>query len=361
MQPYDRFSHKCILFLIGALLVYLVDTKNLHAQTESKPEPLTVGAFADAYYAYDFNNLPTRYRPYATQPYFDKEPALNLGFVDARLSTDELRGRLAFQYGSSVVSNYAAAPELFWRYIQEAVVGYKVADGLWIEGGIYLSHIGLESWISRDNWTYTRSLIAEYSPYYQEGVKLSYEISPEWSAQVHVLNGWQNISDDRNPALGTQISFVPSAETSLTYNTFIGYESGHRFFNDFVFKQKLTESLSLAASIDVGFQKRIEQDDTAVWHGWALIGQYKVSEPLRIAGRVERYSDPEQVILTSLGASQFSVTALSVNVDVDVTKSLLWRTEYRVFLDDDNVFPKGSGFSGHESFVVTSLTYTFGT
>ena len=61
------------------------------------------------------------------------------------------------------------------RNIQEAYVGYRVTDKLWIDEGIYFSHIGFESWISRDNWTYTRSLDAEFTPYYQSGVKATYQ------------------------------------------------------------------------------------------------------------------------------------------------------------------------------------------
>ena len=64
------------------------------------------------------------------------------------------------QAGTSVQANYASEPTLgtvsgpdLARNIQEAYVGYRVTDKLWIDEGIYFSHIGFESWISRDNWT----------------------------------------------------------------------------------------------------------------------------------------------------------------------------------------------------------------
>ena len=96
---------------------------------------------------------------------------LNLAYIDGTLSTDNYRGRIALQTGDSVVSNYLSENDLFWRYIQECSFGYKINEDLWIDGGIYLSHIGAESFISGDNINYTRSLVAEFSPYYETGVK----------------------------------------------------------------------------------------------------------------------------------------------------------------------------------------------
>ena len=77
--------------------------------------------------------------------------------VAVQLSSAHTRGRLALQAGTSVQSNYAgeprsggiSGPELT-RHIQEAVVGVRAKSHLWIDAGIYLSHIGQESWISRD-------------------------------------------------------------------------------------------------------------------------------------------------------------------------------------------------------------------
>jgi len=235
-----------ICYFLGALLV-LPSVVWTEASADSNGVSIDWSAFVDSYYSYNLNSLPTRNRSYTTQPLYNQEPSLNLAYVEAKVSGENLRGRLAGQYGSSVISNYSSEPDLFWRYIQEANVGYQLADGLWLDAGIFLSHIGNESWISRDNWTYTRSLIADYSPYYQAGAKLSYQVSKELLTSIHLLKGWQNISDDRNPALGTQISYNLTDTTNFTYNTFIGNESGRRFFNNFIAKQQITESFGLAA------------------------------------------------------------------------------------------------------------------
>jgi hypothetical protein len=40
---------------------------------------------------------------------------------------------------------------------------------------VFFSPVGMESWMSRDNPTYTRSLVADYSPYYSAGVKATWQ------------------------------------------------------------------------------------------------------------------------------------------------------------------------------------------
>ena len=71
---------------------------------------------------------------------------------------------------------------------------------------MFFAHTGLEGWITRDNLTYTRSLIAEFSPYYEAGAKLTWTASPEVTAQLDILNGWQNISNyNTPPAVGIRV------------------------------------------------------------------------------------------------------------------------------------------------------------
>jgi hypothetical protein len=110
---------------------------------------------------------------------------VNLAFVEARLDGERVRGRFALQFGTSVQANYAGEPHIghvsgpsVSQYIQEAFIGYKLSPTLWVDGGVFFAHTGLEGWISRDNLAYTRSMVADFSPYYEAGVKLTWTPSP---------------------------------------------------------------------------------------------------------------------------------------------------------------------------------------
>src|SRR5512146_1038013 len=146
---------------------------------------VAVSGFVDGYYAYDFNYPRSLDRPYTTQAARHDEFNINLAFIAATLSGPRLRGRFAAQFGTSVQANYAAEPRLgtlsgpdVSRFIQEATAGYQVAPTLWVDAGVFFSPFGSENWISRDNWTYTRSFIADESPYYEAGVKATWQARP---------------------------------------------------------------------------------------------------------------------------------------------------------------------------------------
>jgi hypothetical protein len=319
--------------------------------------PLSVGAFVDTNLARDFNHLPTRYRPYTTQPYYSDEFTLNLGYVDAVLTTERFRGRLALQYGSSVIANYASEPHEFMRYFQEAYAGVSLSDSWKIDVGVFASHIGLETWISRDNSTPSRSIIADYSPYYQTGLRSIHDISEQVHLELHIIRGWQNMTDGRNVCFGTQVGYKPRGDLQLLHNTFVGDEDGARVFNNIVIKHTLTDNFTIGASADVGAQNR-HNESRAWWHGWTVIPRYQINETYAIAGRVERYDDPEQVMIQPLSGESFHTTSLSVNLDTTIITNLIWRNEYRVFFSTQDVFPRREGFSASDSFVMTSLIYS---
>lgn len=324
---------------------------------------ITWGGFIDSYYGYDFNNPSNHDRSFTTQPARHNEFNINLAFIEAKLAEENVRGRLALQAGTSVQSNYAGEPSVgavsgptLSRHIQEAFAGYRLADNLWVDGGIFFSHIGMESFISRDNWTYTRSLVADYSPYYQTGVKFSYQPSQEWGFQLHILNGWQNISENNDSkSVGTQISYSPSSKWSATYNTLIGKELEFRHFHDVVLKYAVNDDWQMGLQGDLGFQSQAGAS-AAKWYGAALIQRYALTKTVAIAGRVERYFDDRQIIITTGTPNGFQTWGASANVDVQVDPRMVWRTELRGYWSRDSVFPTRESISERDGVVVTSLS-----
>ena len=73
--------------------------------------------------------------------------------------------------------------------IQEAVAGYRIADGIWVDGGIYLSHLGFESFISRDDWTYTRSLMSATPALFEEDRRIKIRFQGEMPSPLNPPSG----------------------------------------------------------------------------------------------------------------------------------------------------------------------------
>lgn len=335
------------------------------AQADSTPSRLRLGAFVDAYYAFDFERPFPNERAFATQAVRHNEFNVNLAFLEAKLEEtpeSRSRGRLAFQAGTSVQANYSGEPTQgsysgpsLARHLQEAVVGYRVAPGWWVDAGIYFSHVGLESWISSDNPVYTRSLVAEYSPYYQSGLRSGWQLSERFSAQLHLINGWQNISENGGgKSVGTQLAYAIPSLASVSYSTILGDEGGFRHYHDLVVRASVGERVELGLELDYGRQHG-GGTPSRPWAGLAVLPRVTVAEGWSLGGRLERYCDPSGVVARTAGGIGLNAWGGSLGVDRRLTPELLLRGELRALWATDAVFPGHDGSVSRDRVGVISL------
>ncbi|WP_375378183.1 outer membrane beta-barrel protein [Hymenobacter cellulosilyticus] len=186
------------------------------------PAGLRVYGFADAYYGYDFTGKSQQRPGFLYSHNRANEFALNNAVLGVRYEEARVRGAFALHTGTYVEANYANEPPVL-RNIYEAYAGFRPTAKSWLDLGVFSSHIGFESAISKDNWTLTRSLMAENSPYYETGARFTYEFSPKLTATALVLNGWQQIRDvNRAKSLGTQLQWKPTDKLLLNSSTYYG-------------------------------------------------------------------------------------------------------------------------------------------
>jgi hypothetical protein len=336
------------------------------------------GGFVDSYFAYDFGKPPSLDRSFAGGATFTTQPArhnefnVNLAYVEAVLSGPRMRGRLALQAGTAVHSNYAAEPGVgalsggtLSRHIQEAYAGYQVTPALWVDAGIFFSHMGMESWASKDNPIYTRSLTAEYSPYYSSGVRAVWAASPKLTAHLHVVNGWQNISEtNTDKGIGVRLDFAPASTASFSYYNFFNSETlgRMRMFHGAGLKLTPTGRTTILGQLDYGTLEAAAGSDDSKWYGFTLIGRQALSDVVALVGRVERFDDEDQVNIATGLDDPFRGNGFSVGLDVTPHARFLWRTELRAFSNDNPVFPDadgGSTLSSRSMFVVSSFALVF--
>ena len=349
--------------------------------TDSAPK-LTIGAFVDGYFAWDFGRPPLFDRSFfggttfTTQPARHNEFNINLAFVEMRLEAPHYRGRIALQTGTSVQSNYSGEPTngsvsgaSLSRMVQEAVAGLRLSDALWLDAGIFYSHLGMESWASRDNLAYTRSLVADYSPYYQSGVKMTWTPHPTLTAQVNVVNGWQNISENNSgKGAGVRVDYSVRPLTTITYYNLYSREDGSRLrtFNG-IGARHTTGVLTLLGEVDYGTQQRAPlEGGRSTWSGWTGVAKVQATPHIGIVVRAEGYDDAEQVIVKTGGVGDIANPALhviggSVGVDVTPYPRIALRTEFRGWRNRDAIFPDGPARQAQKqnAVLVTSLSLSF--
>ena len=345
-----------------ALLLAIIVTAEPDAVRAQSDSSLRVqfGAFVDVYYAHDFGRPATLDRAFTTQAARHSEFNVNLAHVDARVTGDRVRGRIALQAGTSVQANYAAEPGVgavsgpdLSRHIQEASVGYHLAPRLWIDAGILFAPFGSEGWISSENWTYTRSLIADNSPYYQSGVKATWLATERLSVQTHVINGWQNISEtNSDKALVMRVDYALLDRLSVGYGGFVGNEqpdsvpSAVRWFHELTSRLRLSPRLEVSGTLDYGQQAKSAKRPESEWRGGAILARYTLAQNAWLAARAEAYSDPGQVIVTTGQPYGLRARGGSLNLDVAPQPTLLWRIELRGLHSTEPLFADRTSRNG---------------
>ena len=371
------FPRRALALTVVALLLAHGSTP-LHAQTASADsgQSIAIGAFVDAAYAFDVNRPATRDRAFTTQPARHNEFNVNLAFVEVTVARRRVRGRLAVQAGTSVRANYAAevregssGGDGLSGMLQEAYAGYQVTPALWIDAGIFYANVGMENWVSRDNPAYTRSLVADFSPYYSSGVRATWRVSRMVTARVDVVNGWQNIAENNeDKSLGVRVDVAAHPTTTVSWYAYAGHEpdAQRRLFNGVGVASRPSDRLELLAQFDVGQQRSRDsltmRRRSTAWYGATFISRFRVRPTLALVARAERFADGDQVVVRTGSSLPFRANSASVGVDVQPEARVLWRTEARGYAADAAVFPRGHRVparSRQSGVLVTSLALTF--
>lgn len=353
------------------LPIFLIIGFNAIAQNDSTVKPLTISGYIETYYSYDFNNPTDHNRPgFVYSHNRHNEVNLNLGFVKAAYQTKKVRSNLALMTGTYTNANLAAEPNVL-KNIFEANAGIKLSNtkNLWIDAGIFASHIGFESAIGKDCFTLTRSILADNSPYYQSGAKLSYTSDNEkLFVSGLFLNGWQRIQrlDGNNtPSFGHQVTYKPNSKITLNSSSFIGSDTPDstrqmRYFHNFYAQLQLNPKLSLIAGFDIGAQQKLKRSSNYnIWFTPIIITKYSPSEKVSIAARGEYYSDVSGVIISTGTTNGFQTYGYSLNFDYSITTNIMWRIEARGLTSKDNIFTLNNKPSTQNYFTTTSLAISF--
>ena len=349
----------------------------LTASAQMLDSAITLSAYAEAYYSYDLAQPEDHLRPgffYSFNRH--NEVNLNMGMVKLAYARKNVRGNFALMAGTYAQYNLAAEPELL-RNVFEANAGVKLSTrrNLWLDVGILPSHIGFESAIGKDCWNLTRSILADNTPYYEAGARVSYTSdNGKWYASGLLLNGWQRITrveGNNTPAAGTQLTYRPNGNTTLNWSTFVGNDkpdsvSQLRIFNNLYAQLQITERFGVIMGCDIGAEQAASGDSlpgaqagSGTWITPILIPRYRLGEKSYLAARVEYYQDEQGVIIATGTPKGFRTLGYSLNFDQWVNPNVLWRIEARSLSSEDAVFVDADGGpSTTNTFFTASIAFS---
>jgi hypothetical protein len=358
------------LSLVLLTLLFIIAAPPLSAQ--SAQSGFRINGYAETYYLFDFNRPENQSLPdFIFSHNRHNEVNLNLGFARLAYETATVRGSLALAAGSYVNANYAHEPKAL-QNIFEGSVGFRLVSSkpIWLDMGVFESHIGFESAIGADCWTLSRSLLAEHSPYYQAGIKVTYgDAKSRWLLSGLLLNGWQRMArqpGNNTPAFGHQLKFQPNAKWTFNSSSFFGNDKPDSARAWRIFHNFYTQYEHAKWGFILGFDIGAEQAETKStrWHEWyspVAIVRRQIRSNMWIAARVEQFADRQQVLIATGDFLGFDAWGWSANFDIQISDAAIWRLELRG-LESRNgpIFPTSANTSASSQLnVATSLALRF--
>ncbi len=353
-----------------AIIILTISTSIFNVQAQEKPD-IKVSGYVETYYGYDFNKPLDNNRPgFVYSHNRHNEVNLNLGFIKGAYDNGTVRTNLALMAGTYSNANLAAEPGVL-KNIFEANAGLRLSkkSNLWIDAGIFASHIGFESAVSKDCWGLTRSILADNSPYYESGAKLTYiSDNSKWLLSGLFLNGWQHIQrpDGNNtPAFGTQITFTPNSKITLNYSTFIGNEKPAiakqmRYFHNIYGMFHITNKFHVTTGFDYGMEQKSKgSSDYNKWYSPVLIAKVSFNDKWSATGRWEYYSDGNGVMIATGTPNGFKTSGYSLNLDYGPVSNAVIRLEGKVYDSKDKIFVRNLNPVNNSATLTTSIAVSF--
>lgn len=362
-----KHIHKLILivfiFVSFDINAQVVNTGMLDTLQGEKVGKITIGAYVDTYFKYDFNQPLGETSPYFVSYTRHNEFNINLAFVEFRYQDQNLRIHYLPAIGTYINANYAAE-DGFLKNALEATVGIRIAKkkNIWLDAGVMNSPFTNETPISKDHLALTRSFSAEYVPYYLSGIRVSTQISKKLNAYIYIINGWQQIKDqNKGKSVATQLEYRPNNKHLINWNIYIGSETskenpnyGNRYFTDVYWIYNPNDKWNFTACAYAGIQERVKNKN-GFWTQANLVGRYKISQKTSASARLEYFTDPNEIIEKPVNSIRhFELFSGSFGFNFQLQPKALFRIETRYFHSPYEIFYDNKGQNGNRSVWLTS-------
>lgn len=196
--------------------------------------PFVTGvAFVDAYYNRNFNNPIDNTQTVSSAIGRNNEITLNMISLGLDINYRNVVGRVFLQYGQmgSIVQDLDGSVAHGrntginnLKYIREAAAGYHFNKwhGINVEAGIFMSYIGLESYVLNENWSYQRSMPCDFTPFYFSGARVQAFPSKTVKQEVWLLNGWQTYNGwNQSLGIGSSTYWRPNTNLQFVANFYL--------------------------------------------------------------------------------------------------------------------------------------------
>ena len=296
--------------VIFAVFLFSIPAWGADSTAASTPaaSKISWSGLVDVYYSRNFNSPSNQMNQLRNFDIYENQFGFNLAKLTVQEQAQPLGFRvdLAIGTGNDIVhgllnpSTGAAVPSTSTLNLVEqayltAII--PVGSGLTVDIGKFATMMGYEVIESNGNWNYSRSLLFAWSiPYYHMGMRLSYPITSNFTAALHIVNSWNTVIDNNSAkSIGLELNYSPIAATAITLNGMSGFEqpdtvsSGKKDVGELIVTQQICNDITLAMDADYG-QESIN-GLLNIWKGVAAYVKYNLDSRSDLAVRGEIYND----------------------------------------------------------------------
>ena len=356
----NKLSLKMPNIILPILIVILTSATSFAADSTAAT-PITWNAFIDAYYTRNFNDPPARVNQFRNFDINENQIALSLADLTIQKQAQPVGFKVELGFGPTSdfinASSPAGSTTPTMANVMQAYgeVIVPIGAGLTVDVGKFVTHMGNEVIVSQSNWNYSRSYLFAYAiPYYHTGVRLMYPVASNFTAALHIVNGWNSVIDNNKfLSLGATLNYSPTSTTNLVFNGMWGQEglvageNGDRDVYDFILTQQLSDAFQVAVNADYGQAGNIA--GLALWKGVAVYERYALNPKSALALREEVYYDPTFGYTTGVGYPKATFQEYTLTYEYHPYDPLLVRIEGRDDFANGKVFNSGSSVGSKQS------------
>ena len=345
-----------------------------YANKKDSIQKLQIHGYVDAYYAvYSDSVGTTNYQKFPAISPRSNSFGLNIAQLTEQYTSDKIRSTATLQFGD--LPNASWSP--VYNYIQEANVGFRLSKKIWLDGGFFKTHIGTEALLPKDNITSSASVITFYEPWWQSGLKLSYNASDKLQMALFLINGYNEfIAESNKKAIGFALTYNIGTKGSLGYYNFVGNVSpdsvkiAHvRFLNNVVFTYKFSKKINVLLGFDLISQSNSQLLDStkkAYVYSSILTLNYKFTDKWGIYSRLETFSDADG-FLTGIMVDEnnnitgYKLKGITLGFEFKPTENSFIRLEGR-YLQMDNaqkIFYSDGTYSNYRTETMVDMGVWF--
>ena len=340
-----------------SLILFFVFALSLSYNAISNEEiEIDMSAYVDTYIATDNDHRPDNgsesYYMHRQFSYINGQKnnfSINTAQIGAKMNyQDFIRGVVTFHYGD--LPSQAFSMPGSGNILQEGYIGIRVIDDLWIDAGYFLTHIGGESLLPKDNWLSSHSMVTYVEPFFHSGVKATYD-NGTFSAGLHFLNsGYSFVENNDNKTFGYNAGYSAGDIFSISIAGMIGneedgppYNAKTNLYNNICIESHPNEKLGLKAQIDIASLEDSYSGEgeieAATYMGFSVQGRYQLLEKFAAAARFAYFDDTKNY--AGIGASGMGITA---GMEYQPTSFSYIRLEGRMLNFDDSDDSDGNQF-----------------